>query len=115
MVPIGPDNSLMQQVVDLGNIDKYSTELSSEEKVIGLFPQPPSETHLHIVVQHPGIGPGEHCFIWVFSFMVNSSQKERLNESLLPSEGVLLCQTIAKQPILTLKQLIYVDFNLLCK
>lgn len=57
MVPIGPDHGLMQRLADLGNIDTYSTELSSEEKVVELFPEPPSEKHLHIVVQCPGIAP----------------------------------------------------------
>lgn len=75
MVSIDPDRGLAQRLVDLGNIDTYSTELSSGEKVVDLFPKPPSEKHLHLVVQYP-----------------------RLNEPLWPSEGVLFLPDV-KQPI----------------
>jgi hypothetical protein len=57
MVPIGPDHSLTQRLADLGNINVCSRVLSSEEKVGDLFPEPPSQNHLHIVVQRPGTVP----------------------------------------------------------
>jgi hypothetical protein len=53
VVPIDPDHSLAQRLADLGNIDAYSTELSSAEEVGELFPEPHSRKHLHIVVQCP--------------------------------------------------------------
>jgi hypothetical protein len=55
MVPIGPDHSLAQRLADLGNIAACSKELSSEEVVGELFPEPHSEKHLHIVAQCPEI------------------------------------------------------------
>ncbi|KAF8327351.1 hypothetical protein F5887DRAFT_1274679 [Amanita rubescens] len=57
MVPIDPDRSLAQRLADLGNIAAYSRELSSGEEMGELFPEPPSDKHLHIVVQRPGIVP----------------------------------------------------------
>ena len=65
MVPIDPDHSLAQRLADLGNIDAYLTELSSADKVAELFPKPPSEKHLHIVIQRPGIAlssPSGECY-----------------------------------------------------
>lgn len=57
MISIGPDNSLVERLTELGDISTYSTELSSEEKVGVLFPDPPSDEHLHILVQRPEIVP----------------------------------------------------------
>ena len=54
MVPIDPDDSLAQRLEDLGDINAYSRELSSGERVRVLFPEPHSEDNLHIVVQYPG-------------------------------------------------------------
>lgn len=69
MVPIDPDHSLAQRLADLGNINACSRELSSGEEVGVLFPEPPSQNHLHIVVQRPGIVPsslcGEYCWLIV--------------------------------------------------
>ncbi|KAF8333265.1 hypothetical protein F5887DRAFT_994782 [Amanita rubescens] len=80
MVPIDPHRGLAQRLADLGNIDMYSTELSSGEEVVELFPEPPSKKHLHIVVQRIGIALSSPSVP-----PDQQSQKERLNE-LLPSE-----------------------------
>ncbi|KAH9953864.1 hypothetical protein BGW80DRAFT_1451367 [Lactifluus volemus] len=53
MVPIDPDKSLVQRLEALGDIDAYSSNLSSGEIVGELFPEPPSHKHFHIVVQRP--------------------------------------------------------------
>ena len=54
VVSIGPDRSLAQRLKALGDIHAYSSELSSEEEVGELFPEPHSRKHLHIVVQCRG-------------------------------------------------------------
>jgi hypothetical protein len=51
IVPIDPDDSLAQRLEALGDIDAYSSKLSSGQKVEVLFPEPHPEDHLHIVVQ----------------------------------------------------------------
>ena len=53
IVPIDPDKSLVQRLEALGDINAYSTELSSEERMSVLFPEVHSEDNLHIVVQCP--------------------------------------------------------------
>ena len=53
IVPIDPDDSLAQRLEALGDINAYSRELSSGERVRVLFPEPHSEDNLHIVVQYP--------------------------------------------------------------
>ena len=54
MVPIDPDDSLAQRLEDLGDINAYSRELSSGERVRVLFPEPHSEDNLHIIIQYSG-------------------------------------------------------------
>ena len=49
-VSIGPDRTLAQRLGALGDIRR---ELSSEEEVGVLFPEPHSLEYLHIVVQRP--------------------------------------------------------------
>jgi hypothetical protein len=61
VVPIDPDDSLVQRLGALGDIHVYSRELSSEERVGVLFPEPHSKDNLHIVVQCPG----ECCWLIV--------------------------------------------------
>jgi len=51
VVPVDPYHSLAQRLADLGNVPTPSRELSSEEKVGVLFPEPHSEDNLHIIVQ----------------------------------------------------------------
>ena len=51
MVPIDPDDSLMQRLAALGDIVACSRKLSSGEEMAELFPEPHSRKHLHIVVQ----------------------------------------------------------------
>jgi hypothetical protein len=53
MVPVGPDRSLAQRLADLGNIATIAKELSVEETVEMLFPEPHSNANLHIIVQSP--------------------------------------------------------------
>ena len=53
-VSIGPDHSLAQRLGALGDIHAYSRELSSEDEVGELFPEPHSGDDLHIVVRRPG-------------------------------------------------------------
>ena len=55
LVPIDPDRSLLQRLSNLGETATYSRELSSAEQVGELFPAPPSQMHLHIVVQYDEI------------------------------------------------------------
>ncbi|KAF8343536.1 hypothetical protein F5887DRAFT_918364 [Amanita rubescens] len=77
MVPIDPDHSLAQRLADLGNVDAYLTELSSGEKVGELFPKLPSEKHLHIVVQRPGIAPsGEYCWLIIHRKKVGGNARD---------------------------------------
>jgi hypothetical protein len=57
IVPIDPDDSLAQRLEASGDIAMCSKELSSEEQVEELFPEPPSQKHLHIVVQCSEIVP----------------------------------------------------------
>ena len=51
MVPIDPDDSLVQRLAALGDIATCSRELNSEEEVGEIFPESQSRNHLHIVVQ----------------------------------------------------------------
>jgi hypothetical protein len=91
MVPIGPDHSLAQRLADLGNIAVCSKELSSEEVVGELFPEPHSEKHLHIVVQCPGeyswlIVPYEMVSLkshLTCAFLFQSSSRSYLNSILI--------------------------------
>lgn len=54
-VPIDPDHSLAQRLADLDAIATFSSELSSGEEVGLLFPEPPSQRCLHIVVKCPDV------------------------------------------------------------
>ena len=63
-VPIHPDKSLGQRLANLGDITAYSRELSSEEEVGVLFPEPPLQKHLHIVVVQSSPS-GECCWLIV--------------------------------------------------
>ena len=70
MVPLGPDHSLAKRLADLGNIDACSRELDYAEEVGELYPEPPSDKHLHIVAQSPGIVSSslssEYCWLIVY-------------------------------------------------
>jgi len=51
LLPINPGHTLTQRLAAMGQPATYSRELSLEEVVGELFPEPHSQMHLHIVVQ----------------------------------------------------------------
>ena len=54
IVPIDPDDGLMQGLKALGDISAYSRKLSSGERVRVLFPKLHSKDNLHIIFQCSG-------------------------------------------------------------
>ncbi|KAF8804045.1 hypothetical protein BYT27DRAFT_7259493 [Phlegmacium glaucopus] len=86
MVPIDPDHTLAQRLVDLGNIATCSKLLSSGKKVGVLFPEPHSGEHLHIVVQildPPSLNAASRPISW-YSFELIERMNEPLYDCLRP-------------------------------
>jgi len=62
--PVGPDNTLADRIRLRGdNVEMFATRLSSEKKVVTVFPQHPPEDHVHILVQLPSTSKTMRCSV----------------------------------------------------
>ncbi|KAM6502196.1 hypothetical protein JOM56_002173 [Amanita muscaria] len=69
-VPIGLGHSLAQRLEALGNLATCSQELSLEQEVGELFPDPHSQKNLHIVVQLSELTTSSHLRIFVLIVLI---------------------------------------------
>ena len=132
--PVGPEDTLWDRIKSRGDdLKEFATRLSSEKKVLEPFPVPLASAHVQVVVE---ILPDSKlvllsCTSLIRALFLSSltnlptvddpvppnwqSEKERSNESLLPSEGVMPFFQKTENHLLTLKQIIYIYFLALCK